>query len=86
MRRLVRVVHPVLQQVQRHAERRERELPVESQLFEAEEVLVQPFREVAPDERLGPVREGLRAVGTAVRERGPLWEGSIVSVEADGRE
>lgn len=70
--RLVGVVHAVLQQVQRHAERRQAELAVEPELLEAEKVLVQRLGKVAADKGLGAVGKGLGSVGAAVGQSGTL--------------
>ena len=62
--RVVGAVHPILKQVERHAEGLQAEFVCEAELFEAEEVFVNVFGKVAADELFAAVVECADAVCT----------------------
>lgn len=63
---LVGAVHAILQQVERHTETLEAELSSQTQLFEAEEILINVFCEVSTDELIAAVLESACTVCTNV--------------------
>lgn len=65
--RLVRIVHPILQQVQRHTKRRETEFFVQAKLLESEEVLIHVFSKVAANKLLAAVNKGANAINASIR-------------------
>lgn len=55
--RLIRAVHPVLQQMQRHTERFKTKFGSKTELFETEKVFINIFGEVAANELITAILE-----------------------------
>ena len=64
---LVRVVHPILEKVERHAQRLKTELFVKAKLLEAKEIFVDVSSKIASHKLIAAVVKGADAISASLR-------------------